>query len=146
MKCLIIFSFASYFIWNFSILSGINIWKENGVQVIAQRFVLPHLWFQPRLPLFPSPPPSPYIYKRKEKRKRKKEENNNIYVGVFAFDHENLPLIMKIKKELCIIKIMLEVVPCEKDFALITIWINFRTKYSYTFGNFFLLFFYSLFV
>ena len=98
--------------------------------MIAQRFVLPHLWFQPRLPLFPSPPPSPYIYKRKEKRKRKKEENNNIYVGVFAFDHENLPLIMKIKKELCIIKIMLEVVPCEKDFALITIWINFRTKHS----------------
>ena len=55
--------------------------------------------------------------------KKKKKDNNNIYVGAFA-------LIMKIKNELCIIKIMLEVILREKDFALITIWINYRTKYS----------------
>ena len=83
-------------------------------------------------------------------KKEKEKENNNIYVGVFAFDHENLPLIMKIKNELCIIKIMLEVVPCEKDFALITIWINSRTKHSLRtllgFFIFYYYFFYSLLV
>ena len=59
LKCIIIyFLIASYFIWNFSILSGIHIWKENGVQVIAQRFVLPHVYGSN--PIFPLP--SIYLY------------------------------------------------------------------------------------
>ena len=45
---------------------------------------------------------------------------------------------------------MLEVVPCEKDFALITIWINSRTKHSLRtllgFFIFYYYFFYSLLV
>ena len=40
---------------------------------------------------------------------------------------------------------MLEVVPCEKDFALITIWINSRTKHSLrTLLGFFIFYFFII--